>query len=309
MFGESKIESLPSRLAQIMADAYAFSGEFRERYPTSDPEPDSQAFQEMHNNGISGPVGPWKPSDVYQAYSLAVGILTPAAGQYLCALSQLYQEPMALYGFQVVARALAEAAAQSWWLLVPDISVEVRMARVFTQRWTNIEELRKADVIVGADPADATARMIKLRAEAAELGVEEQFSKPKDHSRQPEFLGFKSGMSQGSTQLVRQYFEALGSPVGELWYRGMSAICHGTAWGLLQYFESAPTSDPTRARLTPALMPEAVVQVAVWAVEFYLGAIQYHAALFGWDAEAVAARRKSDRMAMLGMLGSQGRST
>ena len=61
----------------------------------------------------------------------------------------------------------------------------------------------------------------------------------------------------------------------------MSAICHGTAWGLLQYFESAPTSNPTRARLTPALMPEPVVQVAVWAVEFYLGAIQYHAALFG----------------------------
>src|ERR1039458_5862485 len=120
-------------MSAVMWGAHEFARDFKDRH-SNDPEPGSPAYQEMHNNTESGPGGPWKPDDVYPAYSMALGILIPAADQLLCSECQLYRDPMALYGYQVVGRALAESSAKAWWMMQPGIPLRMRMAA--STRWT-----------------------------------------------------------------------------------------------------------------------------------------------------------------------------
>lgn len=293
------VDDFASRMSAVMWGAHEFARDFKNRH-SDEPEPGSPAYQEMHNNTESGPGGPWKPDDVYPAYSMALGILIPAADQLLCSECHLYRDPMALYGYQVVGRALAESSAKAWWMMQPGIPLRIRMARLYNERWENCEEIRKAAVLVGEDATATTTRTLKLRAEGALLGLDEQFEKKKDGS-QGRFIGYVEGRSPGSTKLVDRYFKALDSPHGEVWYRTMSAICHGTAYGLLLSFNDTHMGSPGLVTLSPNLTPQALTHVAVMCVEMYLGAMQVLATAFGWEPEEVEQKRTFTRNVLLSM--------
>lgn len=292
-------DNFASRISGVMWDAHEFLTKFKSQH-NNDPEPGSLAYEEIHNSSESGPGGPWKSDDIYSAYSMTLGILIPAADQLLCSECHLYREPMALYGFQVVGRALAESAARAWWLVQADIPLRTRMARLYNQRWENCEEARKAGALLGEDATAATARSLKLRAEGASLGLDEKFEKRRDGT-QGRFIGYQDGRCPTSTELVDLYFKALNSPNGEVWYRTMSAICHGTAYGLLTSFNDSYSGTPGRVTLSPNLTPAALTQVATMSVEMCLGAMQFLATSFGWESAEVEQKRAFSRNVLLSM--------
>jgi len=229
---------------------------------------------------------------------MAGGVLTPAVGQYLCSLTYLYREPMPLHGFQVVARALSECAARAWWLLDPAITVRIRMSRVYTQRWKNVDAIGKVASLVGDDTTASTDAIVALRAQGALLGLDEQFEKKKDGTP-GRFLGYQGGQDPGSTGLVEQYFAALHSPHGEVWYRTMSAICHGTAYGLLESYSHSPADSPNLVTLTPTLKPEALAHVAIMSVEMFLGVVEAYAESFGWASAEIAQKKEFCRTVLM----------
>lgn len=224
-------------------------------------------------------------SEIRATYEQGAGILLPAAGQLLFALEQLLQPQMALFGFQAVTRALAEVASKSWWLMDPDTVVDVRLARLFTDNLVNIEEMVKVGRKGGMDDADANERKDRLVTRAAAAGV------APDYNDKVKLVGFGGIGRLNRTAVVGDFFSVLGFNDGEFWYRSLSAVCHGTSYGLLDYFALGDSPVEGRNLLAPRLPVQAVLHAAVLAMQSYLGALEVHTRAFGWDSEDVRNHR------------------
>jgi len=292
------LESVTRRLAELCVDAYDFVTVFGQSYG-SGPEPGSQAETEMHQNGIVGPDGPWSPSVVDTAYTLAAAVFIGAAGQYLMALSQLLaQDEMALFGFQAVARALAESAAHAWWLLDPGIGARERVARTATERWGSIVELGKAEVAAGIDRTIQQGRVLDFRAKMAMLGLDEKLD------RRGKLLGYEGHSSPEQTTLVGEFLKSLGATKGEFWYRYSSGVTHTALYAYLQYQDSEAIPGEERAALIAKLPLGAVANAAMLGTMSYLGAVERHALVYGRDAEAVGRERIRTVRAILAEVGA-----
>ncbi len=286
------------RLAELCVGAYDFVTDFGESYG-SDPEPGSQAEIEMHRNGIVGPDGPWRPSEVETAFTLAAAVFIGAAGQYLMALSQLLaQEEMALFGFQAVARPLAESAAHAWWLLDPGIGARERVARTATERWGSVVELGKAEVAGEIDPAIHQTRVLDFRAKMAKLGLQEKLD------RRGRLLGYEGHTPPELTTLVGDFLRSLRATKGEFWYRTVSGVTHTALYAYLQYQVAEAVPGQERATLKPTLPLGAVANAAMLGTMSYLGAVERHALIYGRDAAAVGTERITTVRAILAAVGA-----
>jgi hypothetical protein len=298
---QSHPAAMTHRLAELYVEAVEVVAAFGGRYG-DDPEPRSQADTEMHHNETSGPGGPWAPSELYTAFSLAKTVFIGAAGEYLLGLSQLLdQDEMALYAFQVVARPLVESAAHAWWILDPDIGPRQRVGRTSTERWRSVVELGKVEGSGEIDPKIQEKRVLEFRIEMAKLGLDETLN------RKSRVIGYEGYPSPDLTTLVGQFLKAVRVAKGEYWYRYMSGISHTALYAYLQYhrWEEIPGQD--RATLTPNLPVNAVANIAVLGTASYLGAVERHAQLFGRDAEAVAEERIRIVQAILAAVATPGR--
>jgi hypothetical protein len=75
--------------------------------------------------------------DIDETHQNAAGICIRAAGYLLVSLAQFYRADMALFGFQVVARAIVENAAKARWLVDPTASIDTRLARLYSDKLDN----------------------------------------------------------------------------------------------------------------------------------------------------------------------------
>jgi len=286
-------------LGAVLQDVQQFCGEFKDRYGHG-PEPGSPLAIEVEDRTESGPKGPWTPVDIAMPYELAGGVLILSTEHYLSALCQLLQPTMALFGFQVIARATVESAAQAWWLLEPGIPVRKRVARAYTARWNSVEERRKADESAGLDANDHQRRSLAFRVSAAELGLAERYEKDDKTKR---VIGFERIVPRRITSLVHAYLSWLGMSKGEYWYRCMSGVAHSTLFGLLEYLDFEPGPSPL-LKAIPSLPAEAVANAVALATDAYLGIVQLHAEHFGRAAADVLAKRKQVMGTVLSAVGA-----
>jgi hypothetical protein len=231
--------------------------------------------------------------DIQATHQNAAGICIRSSGYLLFALAQLYQPDMALFGFQVIARAIVESSMKAWWLVDPTASIDTRLARLYVDNLTNINEMTKVGRLNSddAESVDMRREMLVERAESA--GV------PPLYNRKGKLIGFGEVDSPTSTETAGKFFAALGYELGEFWYRSLSAICHGTAYGLLDHYTVVDIPNSDFQTLAPQLSIEDVIHIAVLSMQAHLGAIQFHSMYLGWDHEDVESKRREFQQRML----------
>lgn len=249
------------------------------------PEIGSPAATELSTHEEVGPNGRWPEKALETAYTLAGAVFIGAAGQYLFALNQLLQVPMALFGYQVVTRSLVESAARAWWILDPAISPRERVVRASVERWFSIVELGKVASSIQRDPSEQKRRELEFRAQIAALGLTEKLDK-RGH-----LIGFEDSVRVDSTPLVHNFLTSLGIRHGEFWYRTMSGVSHSALYSYMHYHKAKVDPLAERAELTPDLPIEAVANAAVLGIGSYMWAVEHHARLYGRDSETVGRKR------------------
>ncbi len=271
------------RLSELIAEAREVVWNIDGRLAGDEPNPGSVAFNEANNNDELCPDGrPWPPTAVNAAYNLA-GILINVSGQYVLALSQLFQDPIALYAFQVVTRSAVEAAARASWLLEPWINPRQRVGRASVERWRAIAERGKVEAAAGRDPSIQSERELEFRAQIAGLGLEE------DYDRKKQLKGFEGIVHPGHTDVVTSLLGHLGLSTGEVWYRESSGIAHSAPYSVLDYYEIIQPARPGAeyADIKPKLTVQSLANSALLGAGSFLWAARRHAEAVGWNWQPV----------------------
>jgi hypothetical protein len=272
-----------SPLAAIMNDVINYAGQHRNRFG-EEPTEGSAADLETRNAGET--ISERRQFDIRATHEQAAGICIQSAGYLLNSLIQLLRKDMALFGFQVVTRAIVETSVKAWWLVDPAASVDTRLARLYVDNLTNINEMAKVGRV-----GDTDARPVELRRRALAERAESAGVAPKYNSKS-QLIGFGEVSKPESTKMAGQFFEALGFEHGEYWYRSLSAICHGTAYGLLDHYMLVDIPGSELKSLAPNLSVEDVLHAAILSMQAYLGAIEFDSMLMGWDHQDVAQHRE-----------------
>lgn len=280
-------QSFAASVGEIVEEVIKFALELSDA-TDADPVAGSQADRELNFNQETGPKGSWGRPPVERAFTTAA-LLYGAAGQYLRALRQLLNNDIALFGFQAVTRSLLEAAARSWWILDPVCSVRERVERAYDELYYSFDELRKYADSVGGDFANQVARDVRLRAEAAELGLHERIKKNAQFGRP---IGVGSPRLT-STQVVAALMSDVEEREGDSWYRTFSGIVHSALYAQIGYWESVTTPGTAQEHLGPALPMTATAHAAVLSITAYFGAIERHALIYGRDWEQLRSMRQS----------------
>lgn len=142
--------------------------------PRIDPRPGSPAAAELEAAKLQpGESGKWGEAPVREAYALAI-LNYEVALNHGAAIAVLIGERPSPVSASVLARALAEAASQAWWLLEPGIGYVKRVARATALRYRSAHEGEKAAEADGV-PADGRQGYTETKAQvegyARELGL------------------------------------------------------------------------------------------------------------------------------------------
>lgn len=290
---ETRNFDVATPLAAILKEVIDYTGQHRQRFG-DEPTTGSPANLEMSNS--NGMVSAQRLSDIEATHEKAAGICILSAGYLFASFAQLFRSDMALFGFHVVARAIVETSMKAWWLVDPAISIDTRLARLYVDNLTNINEMTKVGRLGAADARIVQKRRRALVERAHEAGIAPKYSKEK------KLIGFGNVAAPNSTVMAGKFFAALGYEHGEFWYRSLSAICHGTAYGLLDYFKMVDVPDSALKALEPHLSVGEVADVAVLSMQSYLGAIEFDSRFMGWDADDVARKRAAFQNQMIAVV-------
>jgi hypothetical protein len=277
-------EGAPARIRRIINETLEFATTFRNQYG-NEPEPGSPADIERTANGLSGPSGPWGSNEVELAHSLAGGALLMVTANYLASLPPLLGDQMVLFGFQAVSRSVVETAARAWWLLEPGIGPRMRVTRALVEKLYSNNEMHLIDIAESRPESEHLDRMATIKERGEALGLEMRFDEAGIVS------GFVGVKRKGSTTAVKQFMADIGFRHGEMWYRFLSAITHGTLYAATQYLTPVVSDDPSGPGLEVVLPLTALMNVGALSVSSYLGVIQRHAVLYGRDATSVERQR------------------
>ncbi len=280
-------QSFSPRVGEILQEVITFARNLSDA-TEADPVAGSQADDELNFNHVMGMKGPWGRPPVEHAYTTAA-LLYAAAGQYLRSLRQLLNDDIALFGFQVITRALLEAAARSWWILDPTCSVRERVERAYDEQYYSFAELRKLAVAMGGNFASQVSNDMRLRADVAELGLHERTEKNAPFARP---IGVGSARLK-ATQVVAALTSHVEIADGERWYRTFSGIAHSALYAQIGYWESVRYPGVPQEYLEPALPMTAIAHASVLSIAAYLGAVERHALLYGRDWKQLQSMRQS----------------
>jgi len=277
-------EEVTARIRTVIIETLEFAPQFRSQYG-NDPEPGSPADIERNANGLNGPAGTWGSNEVELAHSLAGGALLMVTANYLASLPPLLGDQMVLFGFQAVSRSVVETAARAWWLLEPGIGPRMRVTRALVEKLYSNNEMHLIDIAENRPESKHLDRMATLKDRGEALGLTMRLDEAGI------VLGFVGVKRKGSTTAVKQVMADIGFHHGEMWYRILSAITHGTLYAATQYLNPVVSDDPSGPGLEVVLPVTALMNVGALSVSSYLGVIQRHAVLYGRDAAAVERQR------------------
>src|SRR5262249_20736688 len=129
------------------------------------------------DNNETGPTGAWGSRPVHAAMSIGV-VTFFASVDHLGSIQRITGEGMTLLGCQVLSRATIEAAARSWWLSDPELSVRDRVERGMCERLRAIRDLIRTLEELGADDEllrERRASCDRVLNQAVDLGLPVQF--------------------------------------------------------------------------------------------------------------------------------------
>lgn len=194
-----------------------------------EPTPGSAAKAELDCEGDLA--GEWGEHPVSLVVLDAKRKLAAYGPQHLDAIRRLVSPPIDFFSAAVVARAVIESSARSWYLLDPSVDIRTRVARGMTERLYSLRQQRTvARSLTVASTDDRSAALDEVDG-----GINSIASSA--HHRGFEVLpdvGDPKAIDDGrpaTTDLVKGLFSRYSTAAAEsITYRLWSAIAHGTGW-------------------------------------------------------------------------------
>jgi hypothetical protein len=235
---------------------------------------DSPAMAELNDEGRFK--GAWGQRPVGSAHDWAGVLLVGAESQLRTMCRVVVGEP-SLFGPQSLARSGLEMAGRAYWLTEPGIGVELRVARYETERLYNASELRR----LRGDDARASEIEKTITETADVLGMELLRGKRYKHTHVVEERPMGNKVFKTLLQDVKPY------ALGHTMFSYLSAVDHGTIYGLLTAVGPDHPVDDLRPEMRPVAMSSFhMSQLLGVATIGYGFAAHRHAELLGWDDEA-----------------------
>ena len=246
--------------------------------PRRQPHVGSAAMREI--DAQSAYAGTWDSHPVDTAYT-HIGLLLTAGEDAMLSFADLVSaDRTPTYAHLPVARSGIEWLALAHWLSDPDVGVGERVRRSLNERIASAYEQARLPSDANPEP-QRHARLL----EATCLGYTPTLSK-KGRLR---VLAPERPSITGHIQRLLG-----GDDLGKLLYSYLSAISHGTIWGLVQ---SAEPLDPTASGpvVTAGLVvsEKDIAMLAVAMITAHITAFGGYAKLVGWevpDWQAAVAR-------------------
>jgi hypothetical protein len=304
-----------SRLRDLVDGTLEFTRDFsRDRGP--DPIPGSIAAGELALAPFHGATN--SPQGLlHDAYEIASSILLPSASFVLQGLGQLYVPPVVPFAFQILTRSVLEYAASAWWLMDSSISAEMRASRYLAWVINNSNEMAGLGLF-SIPELEATTPSNGLRiyhsrqaARARDSGLLVEFANPKrtkqlfgvnahhDSARAVKSIGGQE--LPPATRLIDEFLKTLQQAGGAAWFKYLASITHGKSFSLLHSTRVVLNDDGETARREGVIQPQTLVDTTGVALTSYLGAVQAHSSLFGYETDRVDLQLR-DLISALGVL-------
>ncbi len=233
------------------------------------PAPDSQYAREVSEEG---PFVGRSQTPVANAYSVAV-TRHGAAIQHFADLARLLVPPASAYGPASIVRTAIENCAWAWWALDPSIDVKHRIARGLSHMIENLNEVIRFPSAEVQSEAIAKRDDIAADAEARGLFVQR---KVKD--------GTPLWVEEKPPSITKLLEAQLGEN-GTIAYRELSAVAHGTLFGLMTRMKKSDIDlgQPGVTLMEPAAPMSVLAYSIVIALESFWQASDRRFLLYGWD--------------------------
>jgi hypothetical protein len=208
--------------------------------PHIEPRPGSLAAEELRAAQEQPcPAGTWGEKPVREAYALAV-LNYQVALDHAAAIAALTREPHSAVSASVLARALAEAASQAWWLLEPGIGHVKRVARPVALRYRSACEGEKAATADGV-PADEHPGYTETTAQVEQYAHALDLGRPSVDRSKP-WTVYVCGTERLPTASwrIKELFSGIDLPSI---YPVFSGYSHGELFALLRDFELLTHGD------------------------------------------------------------------
>lgn len=220
--------------------------------------------------------GTWGQKPVESAHSWA-GVLLAGAEDQLRTMCRIVVDEPSLFGPQCLARSALEMAGRAYWLAEQGIGTDRRVSRYETERLYNLSEVRR---LKGAD-AQTTLAMQKITETARRLGLDLLSGKRYHHTHITEERPPGNRVFRSLLQDVKAY------ELGHTIFAYLSAVDHGTIYGLLQAVGPTATDEAFGPNMRPLCMSAGQTNQLLGVATIGYGyAFARFAQLMGWDDDA-----------------------
>ncbi len=191
-----------------------------------DPALGSPAAREIAEE--SNFASPLNDHPVQTTYSVA--LMRLGAGiDHIQSLVRLLEEPPNIFGSAGSARTVIETSARAWWLLDPGVDTRTRVARGLSERIANFKE--QGRIPIPAIQAHSKKRLDRLVHGLASTGFVVTTNRK----------GIPLHVEQAAIPTAIDVIRAQLGDKGEVAYRDLSAVAHGTQHGIVTRLERVGT--------------------------------------------------------------------
>jgi hypothetical protein len=248
-----------------------------------DPKPGSQAAAEIADEG---PYVARSKTPVLDAHSVALMRLASATEHFTAIARLLEDPPVAAYGPASLARTALENSARAWRAFDPALDLRTRIGRGRTDFVVNLKEVLWAlDAIEQIGTPQELAENKEVRDKTSGILTDiiddsDRIGLTPVRNKKGEVIGIVEA-AIGPTAAIA---EQLG-PMGRLAYNDLSAVAHGTLFGLVGRLEEVGRMATMRGvkLMTPSVnMPNLRNAIAISLLS-YREATDRRMTLYGWD--------------------------
>lgn len=261
-------------LSQLVENGYA--AHLAKTEGRAEPSADSAAMDELADQASLA--GVWDSTPIDTAHT-HIGLLLTAGEDAMgtfASVIMLDQTP--IYSYVPIARAGIECLALAHWLGEPGIGAKERVRRSLNERLSSAYEQSRLPGGLNPEPG-RQARLL----EATALGFQ------KTKSKRARLTCF-APEPPTITRHIRRVLED--EEVGTLMYSYMSAVSHGTIWGLIERAETPPepwVGPVATAAIT--ISSKNIAGLAVALVLAHFNAFGGYLEHVGWDTSEWASAR------------------
>ena len=192
----------------------------------------------------------------------------------------MLDEPIEILASWTCVRSMLESCSLAAWLLDPTIDAHMRVGRVFTLRYEEMEQQVKFLRAVGKDPALLQKQIDRIdTVEQTVLGL----GYPRATDKKGKRIGFVEEMPT-TTQMIKMMLN------DEWSYRLLSAVAHGHSWairglGWTFFGPDVTVGDVQLRRFEKTVNPDAIAIMGLSAAKALTRPLWNQSRYFGWNAE------------------------